>query len=290
MIRKINIIFSFVLLLFLTISCNEKLENFAVSADGVEIRFDIKGEGETSLVFVHGFSRNRTDWNKQMDYFSLRHKVISIDLAGFGESGNNRNDWTMEAFGNDVVAVINYLDLNNIILIGHSMGTPVILKAAQQIPDNIIGLVPVDMLHDVGERKSDGQIDTMAINMMNNITEDNIRSWFVKDVKESLVKEFFDYYNNVSKVGWKESVRSTFSWMSNDQEEDLKTIKAPIFCINSDLRIPDVELIRKYAPSFNSKIIDGIGHMVMWEAPNEFNILLEECIHEFLNDVKKSSR
>ena len=258
--------------------------NTVNSADNVEIRFDVRGEGEPALVFVHGWSRHREDWKDQLTHFSKNHKVVSIDLAGFGDSGNNRRDWTMAAFGEDLVAVIKKLHIEKAILIGHSMGTPVIIKAAHQIPDKIVGLVPVDMLHDVGEKKTADQLETMKndyMAMMVAPDEERVRSWFVSEIDNDIVEEFCHYYANVKKQGWKESIHSTFSWMSDMQEADLKITKAPIICINSDLRIPNAEFVKQYAPAFEYKIIKGIGHMVMWDAPNKFNMLLEDCIKEF---------
>lgn len=283
--------FSLVILagIALFLNCTTEPDNTAISSDGVEIRFDVQGEGEPALVFVHGWSRNRTDWKKHMDDFSDKHKVIAVDLAGFGESGNNRENWTMEAFGNDVVSVIEHLDLSKVILIGHSMGTPVIMKAAQQIPEIVTGLVPVDMLHDVDQTKSEDEIEQMVdvyMDLIINISEEKIRSQFVKTVDNDLVSEFLDYYTSSSKVGWEESIRSTFKWMSDMQPEDLKNIKAPICCINSDQRIPNVDLVKQYSQKFDAKIINGIGHWVMWEAPDEFNSVLEETIQEFLDFSK----
>lgn len=43
-----------------------------------------------------------------------------------------------------------------------------------------------------------------------------------------------------------------------------------------------MEAFRKYVPSFKANIIRGTGHVLMWDAPDEFNRLLEESIREFL--------
>ena len=71
-------------------------------------------------------------------------KVVSIDLAGHGESGLERKSWTIEAFGGDVAAVVKKLGLKRVILIGHSMGGDVIAEAARQLPGQTVGLIMVD--------------------------------------------------------------------------------------------------------------------------------------------------
>ncbi len=273
----------------LFISCSTESENVAISADGVEIRFDVQGEGEPALVFVHGWSGNRTNWDVQMDYFSDKYKVIAIDLAGFGESSNIRNNWTMDAFAKDVVAVINQLNIDNVILVGYSMGTPVVLKTAIQIPRKVVGIIPIDMLHDVGQKMTEEQIDNQVnsfMNLVNNPTEEMMRAWFVRDVEDDIISDFIDQLNSAQKHGWEESLRSTYLWMSEDQVNDLKLIKIPISCINSDQRIPDIDLIRDYTPYFKAKIIKNVGHLLMWEVTDEFNSLLEETIQEFLDSSK----
>jgi pimeloyl-ACP methyl ester carboxylesterase len=304
--KKLCMILPLVFLLCFTFSCQKAEEVAAeketeptiivdnvISTDGVSIAYEVRGKGEPALLFVHGWSRNRTDWNVQMDYFAKNYKAISIDLAGYGESGNNRNNWTMEAFGEDIVSVVTHLDIKKAILIGHSMGAPVVLKSAKLIPERVVGIVPVDMLHDVGQKNSIETIDTWVNGLMsqvNNPTEEIIRSWFVNEVEEDLVSDFIQNYNSESKIGWEDSLRNTFIWTSEGQENDLISIKKPICCINTDLRVPNVDLVRKYAPTFRVKIIKGSGHFLPQEAPAEFNRVLEETIQEFVQIAEQKKK
>ena len=64
------------------------------SADGVLISYQMAGEGPVSVVFVHGWSCDRGYWKEQLDYFARVHRVVALDLAGHGDSGLNRDDWT----------------------------------------------------------------------------------------------------------------------------------------------------------------------------------------------------
>ncbi len=79
-------------------SCTSEPFNETISSDGVKIAFDQKGVGDPAIVFVHGWTNQRIIWDDQMNHFSQKYKTISIDLAGSGESGNNRYDWTMKKF------------------------------------------------------------------------------------------------------------------------------------------------------------------------------------------------
>ena len=95
-------------------SCSTEPVNTTTSQDGVQIHFEKKGQGEPALVFVHGFASNLTSWVYQFDHFSRKHQVVAVDLAGFGESGNSRVNWTTKAFGADVVSVIKRLKLKRV--------------------------------------------------------------------------------------------------------------------------------------------------------------------------------
>src|SRR5262245_57460546 len=78
------------------------------SADGVPIAYEVHGQGP-ALVLVHGWSCDRSYWKEQIEYLSPQYQLVLIDLAGHGESGLGRKDYTMAAFGADVAAVVDSL-------------------------------------------------------------------------------------------------------------------------------------------------------------------------------------
>jgi len=260
----------------------------AISADGVSIAYEVRGEGEPALVFVHGWSSNRNTWEAELAHFSQKYKVVAIDLAGFGASGNNREKWTMGAFGEDVAAVIKQIGLDDAVLIGHSMGGPVILEAAKRIPESITGLVLVDVLQNIETVYSEERISNLDRAYMDRVKEPTfwkIQGYFVRN-KVELYKRWYSLVKDVSKVGWSESLKNLFRWCNEECTKSLQRIQAPITSINSDRSPTNVEAFKKYVPSFKVKIITGVGHFVFWEAPEEFNRLLEETIQEFVQKAK----
>lgn len=60
------------------------------SADGVEIAYQAEGTGKYSLVFIHGWCCDKSYWKDQLNLAEKGYQVITIDLAGHGESGKNR--------------------------------------------------------------------------------------------------------------------------------------------------------------------------------------------------------
>ena len=87
--------------------------------------------------------------------------------------------------------------------------------------------------------------------------------------------------------GWRESLRSTLNWLNEDCAASIGRVRAPIVAINSDLQPTDVDAFRKYAPSFQAKIVPDTGHLLMWDAPGEFNRLLEESVRGFQDESRQ---
>ena len=72
--------------------------------------------------------------------------MVALDLAGHGDSGVNREAWSMTNFGADVAAVADTLQLEDIILVGHSMGGQVALEAARLLKGRVKMIVGADTL------------------------------------------------------------------------------------------------------------------------------------------------
>ncbi|RLD26406.1 MAG: hypothetical protein DRI75_11780 [Bacteroidetes bacterium] len=277
--------YAIILFSVFSFSCGSELNNFTTSSDGVEIRFDIQGKGKTTIIFVHGWANNKSIWDAQVTHFSKKYNVITIDLAGFGESGNNRYNWTMSAFGEDVVAVINYLELKNVVLVGFSMGAPVVIETAKRVPDKVLGLVLVDNLHNVEMKYSPEVIhfkDSIYMDVVANPTMEKLAPFFKNNKEESFKRVVSMLKNNDEPiVGWRESLNDVFRWENEDFLASLKKIKTPIISINSAQPATNIEAFKKYVPSYSAKIIPDTGHVVFWDDPEAFNSYLEESIKDF---------
>src|SRR6202000_1924892 len=100
------------------------------------------------------WSCRQSYWDHQFDYFTDTHAVVRLDLAGHGRSRGERTTWSMSAFGMDVVSVLDHLKLRETILIGHSMGGAVIVEAAQQLSNRIVGLIGVETWGHLGRPRT----------------------------------------------------------------------------------------------------------------------------------------
>ncbi|MEZ0239898.1 MAG: alpha/beta fold hydrolase, partial [Chloroflexota bacterium] len=131
----------------------------ATAPDGLTIHATTDGAGTPALVFVHGWSCDRSHWDHQVRSFAGRHQVVAIDLGGHGTSGSARAIWSIAAFRSDVVAVVEHLELDDVVLIGHSMGGDVVVDAALVLGDRVRGLVWVDVYATLGSPRDPAVIE-----------------------------------------------------------------------------------------------------------------------------------
>jgi len=261
----------------------------AISADGVSIAYEVRGEGEAALIFIHGWCCDRSYWKEQLPHFAEKYKVVAIDLAGHGESGLNRKEWTIEAFGEDVVAVVNKLNLEQVVLIGHSMGGNVIVEAGRRMPKRVLGLVGVDTLRDVEGKYAQEFIDEFFTGMRDNFvefTKNFVRPMFTSNSDPVLIDEIVTDISSAPPEVGIGAAEAAVNFANNEIIQVLREVKAPITCINSDMYQTNVETNQRYAPSFKAKIMSGVGHFNMMEDPETFNRLLDETIQEFVQVAK----
>ena len=277
-------------LILITYSCKGKVDNKIVSSDGNKIYFDQMGSNDPTLIFIHGWSNNRTIWDAQMSYFSKKYRVIAVDLPGFGESPNNKTKWTMESFGEDVADVIRQLDIKQSILVGFSMGGPVVLEAASKTPDRVIGVVIVDVLQNPDMKyppQMISYIDSVMMDLINNPTKEKmLGGGFIKKNPDESYQRALDMFKDHSKSGWSESLTDFFNWSNDQLTEVLKKTKVPLISINSDNEPTNINGFKKYIPDYQAKIVSDVGHVIMWDNTEEFNRLLEESIQTFTTKSK----
>jgi len=92
------------------------------TADGTEIFYKDWGSGQP-LVFSHGWPLSADDWDAQLMFF-LNHgyRVVASDRRGHGRSAQVADGHDMDHYADDLAAVVNHLDLQEAVHIGHSTG------------------------------------------------------------------------------------------------------------------------------------------------------------------------
>ncbi|WP_439621944.1 alpha/beta fold hydrolase [Gemmata sp.] len=261
---------------------DEPVKKRVKAGDGLSIAYDVRGKGDTALVFLHGWGGDREYWKNQADAFATDYTVVTVDQAGHGASGKDRETWTVEALAGDVESVVKDLKLKRVVLIGHSMGGSVALLAAKKLPGTVVAVVGVDTLQDAEfkrpedvvksltaglEKDFKGTVGGMAAGLLPEKCDAKLKDWIGEKaasrdpaVQIALIKDLF----------------------ALDQKKAFKEAGVPVRCVNSAGGFPfftptAVETNKKYA-DFDAVTIADVGHYPMLEKPKEFNEKLGDVL------------
>jgi len=114
--------------------CNTKPENLSDIAseyanvnDSIRVHYKIYGDGNKTICFVHGFGCDLNTWEKQFKGLSddSNLRLLFIDLPGYGKSSKPHVEYTLDFFAKAVNAVLDKEHVGAVVLVGHSLGTPV---------------------------------------------------------------------------------------------------------------------------------------------------------------------
>ena len=246
--------------------------------DGVQIHYEYGGSGLPAIVFIHGWNCDRSYWSAQLPVFTTKHQVVAIDLAGHGDSGINREEWSMANFGADVAAVADALQLEDIILVGHSMGGPVALEAARLLKGRVKMVIGADTLSDVSLRYADEQLAGMLAAMAADFAvtvEGLVRSsFFLPTSDPALIDQIASDMGAAPPAAGIGAFEGFARWFDEDVDQTLADIDVPIRLINSDYRPTNVGAGQALSTSFEAVLMSGVGHFVMQEDPAQFNTAL----------------
>ncbi|MGW0373989.1 alpha/beta fold hydrolase, partial [Streptomyces coeruleorubidus] len=251
----------------------------ATSADGNRIHYRVRGDGPTALVLIHGLGCDASYWDRQLEHFADRFTVVAPDLAGHGGSGRSRQRWTVEAFAEDVVAVVEQEGLDDVILVGHSLGGPVMVAAERLLGGRVRGLIGVDTLHNFEPKAlSAEQLDRFVRTFSEQPVQ--ARELFLDGARDDLVA----LVERTREETGAAVVDGAFREMLTYLQDVPKHVDVPLVLINSTSWMPtNLTAARRYGVEV--ELVDGVGHFVMLEAPLTFNAILRRRLEQLAPDV-----
>lgn len=93
-----------------------------VEARGLRFHVAEAGSGDDPVLLLHGWPQHWYEWRSLMPALADRHRVVAIDLRGFGWSDAPRDGYEKENLATDVLAVLDELGLERVKLVGHDWG------------------------------------------------------------------------------------------------------------------------------------------------------------------------
>jgi len=234
-------------------------------------------EEKTSLVFIHGSGGNHSIWSHQYGRLGKNYNIVAVNLPGHGHSGGN-GEKDVESYCEWIRKLLNVLNMNKVVLVGHSLGSAIALHFALDYSKQIAGIVclgggmkmPVNSFFLDFLKTNPAELPEDVTGMISkfSLSKEN-RPKFLAPLQKSISE---------SKVDVLYGDLTACNDLDLTQTADKINVPALIICGAEDKMTPP-DLSRALAAGIGKatlEIIDGAGHMVMIEKPVEFNNALDK--------------
>jgi non-heme chloroperoxidase len=262
------------------------------NSGSIELYYEDHGSGRP-VVLIHGYPLSGRAWDKQLPVLmDDGHRVVTYDRRGFGKSSQPATGYDYDTFARDLHTLLETLDLRDVTLVGHSMGTGEVTRYLGQFGTNrvisgvLISPIPPFLLQ-TGDNP-DGLPASMFDGFMHTARQDG-PAW---------MKGFLDNFYNIDKfagtlvsdqayqTSWNiaasasaiATVACIQSW-ETDFRRDLPNIKVPVLCIQGDddrvLPFPKTGArLPSLIKDLQMVVIDGGPHAIAWTHYDQVNAAL----------------
>lgn len=258
-----------------------------VNNSGVNVYYEVAGEG-LPLVFVHGYMGCVGHWFKQIPYFSKHYKVISMDRRGFYRSDAPKADkYLLPDHVSDIHAIMIQENIDKAVLIGQSMGVPIILGYCRAYPEKVIGIVSIggistpkhlDLLADIPRdmvNTMEGRGELLKLIFSETSRKENLMDLLMIQI-EGLRSPLHGLHANIQGL----------YDPSFDLSDYLEKIKVPALLVVGSEDRPCPPIASKYMwdriPNAKLEILDKTGHLPNVEMAEEFNGLMKDFLEEHI--------
>ena len=245
-------------------------EKFA-KLDTIKIHYVDQGKGSDALVLVHGWGSNLDFWRAQVPELAKRARVIALDLPGHGKSDKPETTYSMDFFAAAIDAVMKDAKVERAVLMGHSMGTPVIRQFYRKYPQKTQALVIVD-----------GGLRPFGTKEQREHFMAPLRGPNWKEAVAPMSAQMTAMLSAEDKARVKTSFESTphqvlvsaMEAMSDEALYATDKINVPVLAIlaKSPFWAADTEqFFRSLAPDLEYQMWEGVDHFLHMGKPKEFN-------------------
>ena len=261
-----------------------------ITPEGRRLAWTETGQGAVTLVFVHGWCGDRGAWRHQMSVLREDYRCVALDLAGHGATSPLPSEAvSVQALAQDVLAVLGALDRQRVVLIGHSLGGPVVVEAAIAAPQRIEAVIGVDTFTDerVYARRPSDEIDDRLGPLRSDLPgaiAGLVRMITLVDRAgegggRALVDELTSAMSAMDVPVAVATMRALLEW---DIEARWPRLAGRVEAVNSRALIPLIAPLPP-RPNLRVRLLEDVGHFPMMEDPSAFNALLRRVLDDVLD-------
>jgi pimeloyl-ACP methyl ester carboxylesterase len=246
--------------------------------DGVMLAYDEAGSADPPVILLHAWGGGRALMAPQLEHLRRRHRVVSLDLRGFGESEGPAQRYTPAGFADDVAWVAEKLGLARPIVIGHSLGGTVALELAARFPELPRAVVILEALVVAPPALVDGFRPVL----------DGIRSpacaAVLAQFSDQLTGPRFDardrerIRDEMIACSPPVMISSLEELLGYDSATAAAACRAPVLYVSSGPWYTDVERFRSLCPQLVTAQALGCGHYFQLEVPELTNAIIDRFV------------
>ncbi|TGD81466.1 alpha/beta fold hydrolase [Hymenobacter wooponensis] len=231
---------------------------------------------QPTILFLHGFAESRAIWQEFTQTFPAHYRVLALDLLGHGANTENISDYSMEAQAHYVAEQLRQESIDEVLVVGHSMGGYVALALAEAHPEFISGLVLFHStaMPDTEEKKAnrDKNQDFVRRHGVQKFMGSFIRPLFAPANRDQL-QQAQEFLEGIGKATPEATVLGGLEAMKNrpDRTEVLRTAQFPVLFIGGkdDVAVSVESLLPQLALPAQSHalLLADVGHLGYLEKP-----------------------
>jgi pimeloyl-ACP methyl ester carboxylesterase len=238
---------------------------------------DDDGSGGLPVIFVHSLAGNSSHWSRQLAHLRPSRRAMALDLRGHGRSDPARDaDYSINSMAADVHGVIEALQVHRFVLVGHSIGGGVALTYAAAHPDRIAGLLLLDPVGDSTQFPS-SEVQGFLGKLKSDYTRTIEEYWNQIAGPDSSVRERL--HRDLQATPREAVVGAFQAVMQFDPHPALERYRGPALSVVTPHNNEAFSLHR-LGRGFPHRIVEGTGHWIQLDKPEEFNRLLDEFLKE----------
>ena len=225
------------------------------------------------VLFVHSFAGSSTHWRAQLDFLRRTRRALALDLRGHGQSQPPANgDYSVAAMARDIAAVADAFQLDDFILVGHSMGGSASIAYAGEHPDRVAGLMLVGT-----PGKTPAAVAQKIISAMRADYDRVMESYWAKLLEGAQPEVRERVRADMKKIPREAADKMITSVFAFDPLKPMHNYPGPCFVVSTPhADTPDA--LEKQIPDLPFETIDGASHWLQMDKPGAFNEILADFI------------